>query len=314
MPTSPSAVSRRSFTRLFALGGSAALLADPAWARAMGARAAAGARRPGRRRSVLEERARAVRDAARAVGDERRQPLPGLAAGGRGADAREPQRGRRSLAQQPLAADAREGEDPGRAGRVPAGDARRDHHHAQHQRVEQHGLERPRPQGRRRGAAARGQPSQQPHRLAGEGQAVRLLGRGRAAEEPAPRPRVLRRRLQQGDDAADAGGVGHAPDQHRRRHHAGEGTGGAGPFARRAVPARRGAELRPARRQPGRHPARLLLRQRPQVAVRRARMRRALREQDARRPSCGPASTAPIPAPSASPRPSRASASATRRR
>ena len=37
MPTSPSAVSRRSFTRLFALGGSAALLADPAWARAMGA-------------------------------------------------------------------------------------------------------------------------------------------------------------------------------------------------------------------------------------------------------------------------------------
>jgi isopenicillin-N epimerase len=37
MPTTPSAVSRRSFTRLFALGGSAALLADPAWARAMGA-------------------------------------------------------------------------------------------------------------------------------------------------------------------------------------------------------------------------------------------------------------------------------------
>ena len=37
MSTSPSAVSRRSFTRLFALGGSAALLADPAWARTMGA-------------------------------------------------------------------------------------------------------------------------------------------------------------------------------------------------------------------------------------------------------------------------------------
>jgi isopenicillin-N epimerase len=37
MSTSQSAVSRRSFTRLFALGGSAALLADPAWARVVGA-------------------------------------------------------------------------------------------------------------------------------------------------------------------------------------------------------------------------------------------------------------------------------------
>ena len=37
MAISHSAVSRRSFTRLFALGGSAALFADPAWARAMGA-------------------------------------------------------------------------------------------------------------------------------------------------------------------------------------------------------------------------------------------------------------------------------------
>ncbi len=36
MSSHPPAVSRRSFTRLFALGGSAALLADPAWAKAMG--------------------------------------------------------------------------------------------------------------------------------------------------------------------------------------------------------------------------------------------------------------------------------------
>ena len=37
MAISQTAVSRRSFTRLFALGGSAALFADPAWARTMGA-------------------------------------------------------------------------------------------------------------------------------------------------------------------------------------------------------------------------------------------------------------------------------------
>ena len=37
MAISHTAVSRRSFTRLFALGGSAALFADPAWARTMGA-------------------------------------------------------------------------------------------------------------------------------------------------------------------------------------------------------------------------------------------------------------------------------------
>jgi isopenicillin-N epimerase len=40
MSTSLTAVSRRSFTRLFALGGSAALFADPAWAKAVGATSA----------------------------------------------------------------------------------------------------------------------------------------------------------------------------------------------------------------------------------------------------------------------------------
>ena len=186
MSTIRTAVSRRSFARLFALGGSAALFADPAWARTVGAAPAAG-RRARRRRGLLEERARAVRDAARSGGDERRQPVPGLAAGRRSADPRDRERRRRSVAEQPRPADAREGEHAQGAGRVPARDAGRDHHHPQHQRVEQHGVERPRPQGRRRGGAARGQPSEQPHGVAGEGQALRLLGGGGAAEEPAPR-------------------------------------------------------------------------------------------------------------------------------
>ena len=188
------------------------------------------------------------------------------------------QRRRRPVAEQPRPVDARKGKDASGPGRVPAGDARRDHHHAQHQRVEQHGVERPGAQGRRRGAAARGQPSEQPHRLAREGQAVRLLGGRGAAEEPASGRRVLRRRVRQGDHAAHEGDVGHAPVEHGGRPDAGQGAGGVGSVTGRALPARRRAELRPARRQPGRHPARLLLRQRPQVAVRRPRVRRALRQ------------------------------------
>ena len=82
-------VSRRNFARLFALGGSAALFSDPAWARQAAPASRARARRRGGRRGVLEERARAVRDAARPGGDERRQPVPRLAAGARGADARD---------------------------------------------------------------------------------------------------------------------------------------------------------------------------------------------------------------------------------
>ena len=41
----------------------------------------------------------------------------------------------------------------------------------------------------------RGQPPEQPPGVAGEGEALRLLGRRRAAEEPASRRRVLRRRV-----------------------------------------------------------------------------------------------------------------------
>ena len=51
---------------------------------------------------------------------------------------------------EPRPADRREGEAPQDARGVPARHARRDRHHPQHQRGQQHGLERPRPEGRRR--------------------------------------------------------------------------------------------------------------------------------------------------------------------
>ena len=56
-------VSRRDFARLFAVGGSAALFTHPAWAQSATAASACGRR--GRRRTVLEGRSLAVRDAAR---------------------------------------------------------------------------------------------------------------------------------------------------------------------------------------------------------------------------------------------------------
>ena len=109
---------------------------------------------PAGRRGVLEIGARAVRDAAGPRRAERRQPLPRLAAGARSAEARERQRRSRSVAAEPRAADRREGEHAQDARRVPARHAGRDRHHPQHQRGEQHGLERPRPQGRRRSASS----------------------------------------------------------------------------------------------------------------------------------------------------------------
>ena len=78
-------VSRRDFARLFALGGSAALFADPAWARQAPSAPALDAGGAAAGEAFWTERARPVRDAARSGGDERRQPLPGLAAGARSA-------------------------------------------------------------------------------------------------------------------------------------------------------------------------------------------------------------------------------------
>ena len=127
------------------------------------------------------------------------------------------QRRPRSVADEPRAAHAREGGDAQGAGRVPARDAGRDHHHAQHQRVEQSRLERARSQGRRRGDRSLGQPPQQPDGVAGEGQAIRVLGRDRRAEEPASRHGLLRRRLHARDHPADEGAVLHASVEHGRR-------------------------------------------------------------------------------------------------
>ena len=309
-----SPVSRRNFARLFALGGSAALFSDPAWARQAPAAGPLAHRRRVCRRDVLDERARPVRRAARAGRDERRQPVPRLEDGTRNASTRNAERRSGSVAEQSRQALPGEGEHAQGARRVPARDAGRDHHHAQHQRVEQPRVERPRPQGRRRSHRSWGQPPEQPQRVARKGQALRVLGRDRRAEEPASRPRLLRRRVHARHHAADEGPLLHPSLEHGWRSDAGQGAVPDRARARCLDARRRSAELRAARRQPRGHAAGLLLRQRPQVAVRRARVRRALRQQDRRRRGSGRASTAPIPARWASRARSRASASATRPR
>ena len=100
-----------------------------------------------------------------------------------------------SVAGQPRQARRRPREHAQAAGRVPARHAGRDRHHPQHQRVEQPGVHRHRSESRRRSAAHRRQPSEQPHRVAGEGEALRLHGQGRADAEPASGDGVLRRRV-----------------------------------------------------------------------------------------------------------------------
>ena len=112
-----------------------------------------------------------------------------------------------------------------------------------------------------------------------EGQALRILGRDRRPEESASGTGVLRRGVHARDHTAEQGAVLYASLEHGRRPDAGEGVVPARARAWRPDARRRGAELRPARRQPRRDPAGLLLGQRPQVAVRRPRMRRALRQQ-----------------------------------
>ena len=171
------AVSRRDFARLFAVGGSAALFADPVWAR----QNAAGRRRS---RPAIGGTGEAFWKSVRAQfvmprrprRAERRQPLPRLAAGARSAEARKRQRRSRSVGAEPRAAERREGKPAQDARRVPARHARRDRHHPQHQRGQQHGLERPRSQGRRRGDRLSRQPPEQPDGVEREGEALRLHG------------------------------------------------------------------------------------------------------------------------------------------
>ena len=184
------AVSRRHFARLFAVGGSAALFSDPAWARqaapasalAPGGAAAGEAFWKSVRDQFVMPPDLAVMNAANLCPASRPvlETLP-----------RETQSVDRDPSpQQPRPALSGEGEHAQGARRVPARDAGRDHHHAQHQRVEQPGVERPRPQGRRRGHRPCRQPPEQPDRVAREGQALRLLGRDRRAEESASRDRT----------------------------------------------------------------------------------------------------------------------------
>ena len=128
-----------------------------------------------------------------------------------------------SVAGEPRQAGRRPREHAQAARRLPPRHARGDRHHPQHERVEQPRVDRHRSEGRRRGAAHRRQPSEQPHRVAGEGQAVRFHREGRADAQPASRDGVLRRRVRQGDHAADQGDLVHAPDQHGRRSVSGQG-------------------------------------------------------------------------------------------
>ena len=195
-------VSRRDFTRLFAIGGSAALFADPVWARqarpvaalAPGSAASGEAFWTNVREQFVMPPDLAVMNAANLCPSSR-PVLETLTK-------RDARRRFRPLALQSRAADAGEGGNAQGAGRVPPRDARRDHHHAQHQRVEQPGVERARSQGRRRGGRSCRQSPEQPECVAREGQALRLHGGDRRAEESASGDGLLRRRLHPGDDAA----------------------------------------------------------------------------------------------------------------
>ena len=245
---------------------------------------AAGGRRS--RRGFWKSGPRAVRHAARARSDERRQPLSRLGTGARGADARD-----RSVDQDPSQQNRARlsgaKEDTRKAPRrVPARDAGRDRHHAQHQRVEQPGLERPRSQGGRRGPDLRGQPSQQQPGVAGKSEALRIH-----------RDRRRRRRTR---TRAPSTTSTLSPRRSRRGRKVlafthltstvgdlfpGEGAVPAGARARRAVARRRrtdasGCSTSTSRDiQPDFYSG-----QRAQMALRRARMRRALRQRPRARP------------------------------
>ena len=185
-------MNRREFARLLAIGGAAPFVSPNAGVGAA-RRSAADARLAGR--EILDGGARSVRHAERADDAQRRQPLSLLRAGARDDVPVDEGHGSGSVVRQPGQARRRAREHAQAARRVPPRHAGRDHHHAQHQRVEQPGVDRHRPEARRRGPADRRQSSEQPHRVAGEGEALRLHGQGRAGAEPAPRLRALRRRV-----------------------------------------------------------------------------------------------------------------------
>ncbi len=96
---------------------------------------------------------------------------------------------------------------------------------------------------------------------------------------PAPRARLLRRRVHQSDHAADAAHWHHAPHEHGRRSVSGKGDLPRRARARRAHACRRRPDLRLARCRLERHAAGLLQRQRAQMALRAERKWRPLHQQ-----------------------------------
>ena len=310
-------VSRRDFTRLFAVGGSAALFVA---SRVGAARrcADAAARRGGP--AAGEAFWKAVRAQFVMPPDLAVMNAANLcpASGPVLARADPRDRGRRpqSVAAESRPAVRRQGGHAQGARRVPARDARRDRHHPQHQRVEQPRVERARAQGRRRGRDLQRQPSRattrrgrrKPKRfgftVVPSSRRTRIPGPSttstRSRKALTPRTKVL----------AFTHLTNTVGDLFPAKEICAAGQG-----ARRASRLLDGAQtFGLLRRQSARHRPGLLLRQRAQVAVWRARVRRAVRQHPRARAHLADSRTAPILARSASRARWRRSGSATRPR
>ena len=213
-----SSMNRRDFARLFAAGGSAALLGHPAL-EGLARRTASSPlarRKRSRPGSGLGPGARPLPDAARAVGDERGQPVPVAGKHAAGGARLHRAHGPRTGAELPPRDGPGEGAHPRPPRRIPGGNPGGNPHHPQHQRGQQLGVDRPSAWAGRRSRDRARQPSQQQPRLEGQGAALRLhRARDRAGESP-PRRRLLCAGVPRGDHAQHAGDLVHPPDQHRR--------------------------------------------------------------------------------------------------
>ena len=236
-------VSRRDFARLFAVGGSAALFSHPAWAQSTPAALPAGGAGAGEpfwtavRAQFVMPPDLAVMNAAnlcpasgpvlraltRETEDVDRNPSPQNRARLSGAQGRHAQG----------------------AGRLSARDAGRDRHHAQHQRIEQPRVQRPGPQGRRRGRASsatttRATTRRGRKRRSASGSRVSVVEQ----KNPHPGAEYYIDAFTQGDDATHQGPRLHALHQHRRRPVPGQGDLRGRARARRDDAARRRADVR----------------------------------------------------------------------
>ena len=282
-------VSRRDFARLFAAGGSAALFAHPAWAQTTPQAPAFAAGDERHRRSLLESGARAVRDAAGSGVMNAANLCPASRPGARGAHARD-RRASISIRRSRIARGWRGAKEDTRKAlaeflRVTPEEIVITRNTSESNNIVSNGLDL---KAGDEVADLRRQPPEQQPGVAGESQALRLHGRRRRAEEPASRAPSY---------YVDAFTKALTPRTKVLAFtHLTSTVGDLFPAkelcalardARRAVAARRRADVRPARRQPARHPAGLLFRQRAQVAVRRARVRRAVRQRPRARQASG---------------------------